>query len=70
MLASLDDFVCTVGLGIPAQMRFSFSLDVFADDLALQVVARRADLCRIATDAVALLCDTRQDLGLPVAKPK
>eukprot|EP00959_Pyramimonas_sp_CCMP1952_P385384 8076915-Pyramimonas_sp.AAC.1 len=70
MLASMDDFVSAVGLDIPARLGFSFSLDIFADDLTLQVVARRTDICRIATDAVALPCDTLLILGLPVAKSK
>ena len=51
-------------------MSFRFSLDIFADDLTLQVACQLKALQQLSVETIKMLCDTLQDLGLPVAKSK
>eukprot|EP00959_Pyramimonas_sp_CCMP1952_P071886 1501433-Pyramimonas_sp.AAC.1 len=50
--------------------RLPRSLDVYADDLTLQIVMKRVDIIRVSAETLALLADTLRDLELPIAVSK
>eukprot|EP00959_Pyramimonas_sp_CCMP1952_P233218 4873747-Pyramimonas_sp.AAC.1 len=71
VLSAMDGFV---GAAQPLQgscgAGFSSSLDVFADDLTLQVEAQLEFLQQVSVDVIKLLCESLTELGLPIAKSK
>jgi hypothetical protein len=46
------------------------SLDVYADDLTLQIVMKRGDIIRVSAETLALLADALRDPELPIAVSK
>eukprot|EP00959_Pyramimonas_sp_CCMP1952_P011384 238912-Pyramimonas_sp.AAC.1 len=64
----MDDFVAMVyPLQVNSDAGFSSSLDIFADDLTLQIETQLRFLQQMSVDVIKLLCDSLTDLGLPIA---
>eukprot|EP00959_Pyramimonas_sp_CCMP1952_P448546 9392062-Pyramimonas_sp.AAC.1 len=71
MLSAMGDFAAAVqSLPGSCDAGFSSSLDVFADDLTLQVEAQLHFLQQMSVDVTKLSCESLTDLGLPIAKSK